>query len=926
MLRKRVLTRLTIIEGVIFGLFVLGFLIIFNNFERLEQQTLATNLVRVHSALQREWDLLDHYNYQWSSTGAIYFGIRNTEPFTVFYRNMALNNIVGSFDFKYAAIFDTELTLIGAKELNPTAFTDIDIDIEHEFIQALLQNNLAAGSSEPITGFLVDNSELYLVSAQPVLSPIGAQTPRGTLVIARHYDQESIRQLSNVVKQDVSISPVSKLLAADNIGPSFSKLIDANQTSAYSPLNDKTMGTFELLEDINGNRSIGLVIKTPRSIILQARDTVVAISAGLLLFFMFRVFYVLFFLDKSILLRLKTVSGNVENLTTQENIEERLDIDGDDEFYHLANSFNGLLDALENSQSSLRSERDKAETTLDSITDAVITTDLACQVTYMNRAALEFFPAVARCHLGRKLEDVFSPTDDSGLTDEVNLAQRCINEKETIRENQFCHIQSQDGDTIILESLASPILSAGNDANENAIAGVVIVFRDVSHARRLQQNLIYQASHDGLTNLYNRSEFERQLTIVAKSANKNNQNHHLIFIDLDRFKLVNDSCGHMAGDNVLREISQLMQAQIRKTDILARIGGDEFAIILMDCKFARAYDIAEKVREAIANFRFASHDKSFTFGASIGFVNLKDQQFNDDMDLLSMADKACMAAKNSGRNRIHIYRSEDSHVTQHQEHTRWVSRVTDALEHDNFVLYYQKIAPANSNDTAKTSAEILIRMLGADNEIIAPGAFLPAAERYGLMKFIDKWVIEHFCEWAADNPSVFDKIPVFSINLSGQSLSDAEFLSYLVNYFATPPINPKQICFEITETSAIQNIANARKFINRLKEMGFSFSLDDFGSGMSSFSYLKHLAVDALKIDGAFIKNIEREAVDHSMVRSINDIGHVMGIQTVAEFVESESICNMVVKLGIDYVQGYHIHKPQPLEHLVEAKKRLSGF
>lgn len=924
MLRKRVLSHLLLIEGGIFALFVLGFFLIFKNYQQLEKDNLHTDLIRVHAAIQRDIDLLGHYNLQWAGTGGAYFAMYNDEPGTLMYRSIVLNSIVGSFNISYAAMFGKDKNFIAAREVNPESFSDFPIEENHAVIESIQQAGLISNSDEPRTGFIVIENELFLVSANPILNPLMDKSVRGTMVVVRRYGFDAVNSLSELTKQSVSLEPTNTLINGGPFQTHFQRLFYNNKKNYFSPIDDSTMGTFELLQDINNSPSVGLAIKTPRNIIMQARQTVIGIGAALLLVILFRVFYTLLFLDRSILLRLRGISGDVENLKAEENINQRLQVSGNDEFTQLAGSFNGLLHALEKSQILLQNERDKAKITLDSIGDAVISTDLNCNITYMNNAALGFFPGQVKHYLGKPIRTLFSPTDENGEESELHIAQQCIDTKEFIHESNYCYLDIQKEEDIIIQSVACPIIERKeNDASD--ITGAVIVFRDVSHEKRLQQNLVYQASHDGLTKLFNRSEFERQLKIVAKSAHKNNQNHHLIFIDLDRFKIVNDSCGHMAGDKVLKEIGQLMLSQIRKTDVLARIGGDEFAIILMDCKFSRAYDVAEKVRESIANFRFAFQDQSFSFGASIGFVNLKDQVFEDDADLLSMADKACMAAKNSGRNRIHIYRSEDSQLAEQQEYTKWVNRVTDALENDSFILYYQKIATSKTGNQGQSHAEILIRMVDAGGETIPPGAFLPAAERYGLMKFIDKWVIENFCVWAKDNITIFDEVSVFSINLSGQSLSDSEFLNYLVNYFATPIIEPKHICFEITETSAIQNISSARKFITRLKAMGFSFALDDFGSGMSSFSYLKHLTVDLLKIDGGFVKNIEKEAIDHSMVRSINDIGHVMGIKTVAEFVENQSICDMLETIGVDYLQGYHIHKPQPLSQLAVNLKRTNA-
>ena len=923
MLRRRILTQILVIEFAILGLFVIAFAVIYNNYQSLEEKTLQTNFERVISALDREIFNINRYNREWGAGGAVHISMLNDDPRTVFFRNVIMNAVVGAFDIDRAALLNKDGTVISAKRLDPGSIIDPDISAPDPFLTALQNNTkliLHNDKDQEVTGLIEIGGEIVLVSSQPVARGFGDTKSYGAIVATKRLDEQSIAKLGDIVLQNLEIIPLSEFSRRQADQTIIKQLTDFSGKPLFTPLSGNEIATYALLPDINNNNEFVLTIKSNRDIINQARETIIATGTGLLAFFLFLVLYVLFFLDRSILKRVKLLSENVKELTDKETHGERLSITGNDELTALTSAFNGLLQSLENTQKLLRNERDQAETTLASIGDAVITTDLEGRIQFINSVAEKIIKLPLSECKHKSLNEIFKPTDESGRWHDKDLAIRCMELGQSIRENDYCYLTDGDDKEVIIESMACPIQD-----QTGLHTGAVIVFRDISHEHNLQKNLVYQASHDGLTNIYNRAEFERQLEVVAKAANKSNQHHHLVFIDIDRFKVVNDVCGHMAGDKVLKDIALLMQTHVRRSDVLARIGGDEFGILLINCKFKDALEIADSLRQAINDYRFVYQEKVFTFGASIGLVNLKDQKYDTELSLLSMADQACMSAKNSGRNRVHVFKSQDSHIEHHHRQTLWVNQITDALEHNRFTLYFQKIIPVKKDGALPVMAEILLRMNGNHNTVIAPGAFLPAAERYGLMKFIDKWVIENFCSWAAENPQIFESIQRFTINLSGQSLSDEDFLSYIKNYFENSSIPPDRIGFEITETAAIHNISNASKFIQTLRNHGFSFSLDDFGSGMSSFSYLKHLPVEALKIDGIFIKNIEREPIDYSMVKSITEVGHVMNIKTVAEFVENDNIFALIKEIGIDYAQGFHIHRPLPLTSLATELQTQSN-
>ncbi|MBD2496025.1 EAL domain-containing protein [Nostoc sp. FACHB-280] len=433
--------------------------------------------------------------------------------------------------------------------------------------------------------------------------------------------------------------------------------------------------------------------------------------------------------------------------------------------------------------------------------------------------------------------------------------------------------------------------------------------------------LSWQASHDSLTGLVNRREFEHRLTQAVNNAQTGKEQHILCYLDLDQFKIVNDTCGHAAGDELLCEVGHLFQTYIRSYDTLARLGGDEFGIIFHNCSLEAAVLIANTIRENTQKFRFVwQQDKIFNLSISIGLVVLNADTPNMN-SALSAADAACYVAKNQGRNRVHIYQADDLELIRQYGEMQWVSRITQALEDNRFRLYYQSIVPVTNNDSETVHYEVLLRLVDETGKLVSPMAFIPAAERYNLMQTIDRWVIHTFFTHlgqSVDFPQSHCPLLehsrgcLYTINLSGASINDDKFIDFVCDQFTLHQIPPEAICFEITETVAIKNLSKAAGFIRALKEFGCCFALDDFGSGMSSFAYLKNLPVDYLKIDGSFVKHIVEEPIDLAMVDAINKIGQVMGIQTIAEFVENSEILQVIQNLGVNYAQGYGVARPVP--------------
>lgn len=425
----------------------------------------------------------------------------------------------------------------------------------------------------------------------------------------------------------------------------------------------------------------------------------------------------------------------------------------------------------------------------------------------------------------------------------------------------------------------------------------------------------YQASHDMLTGLINRREFEARLEKAITDVRHNRRNHVLCYMDLDEFKVVNDTCGHVAGDALLQNLAKHLADEIRNTDTIARLGGDEFGLLLPLCNIDKAREIANNLRKTIKGFQFVWNKKVFDVGVSIGLVEINENMRTLN-DILKAADSACYVAKDLGKNRIHIYQDDDIQLTQRLGDMHSSQAVQEALSEDGFVLYAQEIC-ANHETDIKWHGEFLIRMLGEDDKIIPPNNFIPAAERYNLMVDIDKWVVSNAFTYIKKLEEKYNGAVLCSVNLSGQSICDEGFLKYIINKLNESNISPSSICFEITETAVVSNFFYAEKLLQILKGMGCSFSLDDFGSGLSSFGYLKRLNVDYLKIDGSFVKSMLEDEKDYALVKSINQVAKEMGMKTIAEFVENDELHNKLIEMGVDYSQGYGIAKPVPLSSLV---------
>jgi len=580
-----------------------------------------------------------------------------------------------------------------------------------------------------------------------------------------------------------------------------------------------------------------------------------------------------------------------------------------------------LIDAQKKAEIALIAEKERIQTTLESIGDAVIVTDRNCIIEYMNPIAEKLTGWHGNRAVGQPVQKVFFIINEVTGEPASNPSERSMKEGRIVGLANHTGLVHRDGHTISIEDSAAPIRHPDGE-----ITGSVLVFHDVSQTRRMAKELEYHANHDLLTGLINRRQFEQRLKSALTSLKKKHADFALLYMDLDQFKLVNDTCGHQAGDELLRLLTALIKPRLRERDTFARLGGDEFGILLEHCPPEKTLIIAEEIRQLIKEFRFSWDNQIFTLGVSIGVVNLMDVWDVEAVDPLKLADTACYAAKDSGRNFVYLYQTTDKEILQREGEMNWVNRITQAIELNLFELHAQAIVPLKSGELP--AVELLIRMFNKQNgELVPPGAFLPSAERYGLVEKIDRWVVKNTLNFFTQNADLLEKVSYFSVNLSGQAIGNEDFLRYVQSLFIETGVPYNKIAFEVTETDAILNLEKATLFIQQMQKLGCTFLLDDFGSGMSSFTYLKQLPVNKLKIDGAFVHDIVEDKIDRAMVRSINDIGHTVGMKTVAEFVENKEILQHLSAIGVDYAQGYGVSKPEPLNALTDkALKKASQW
>ncbi len=557
---------------------------------------------------------------------------------------------------------------------------------------------------------------------------------------------------------------------------------------------------------------------------------------------------------------------------------------------------------------SLSRSKRQAQYTLESISEGIITTDNDGRIDYMNLSAETLIGANRDDAAGHRIGELFTLVDDADRRPLGDPVERCLAMRRRVNMGRRAVMVSADGEhEHSVEITASPVRGPGN-----SISGTVVVFHDVSELRGLTRKMSYQATHDPLTGLINRREFERRLDEAMDSAHAEEAVHMLFYMDLDRFKAVNDTCGHLAGDNMLREVAALIKNEVRDSDFVGRLGGDEFGSLLIGCPIEKARQIAADICNAVANYRFVWKDKIFNIGVSIGLVEISHAS-GTLQDVISAADSACYMAKQQGRGQVHIYSARDEAVARERGDIQWLRQLQTALHEDGFELAVQPIIAMTGKADSGPAVEVLVRLTDGQGQSANSAEFLRPAERYQMMPQIDRWVINATLGAIASGEIKLSARRSCAINLSSQTLGDESFLGFVVDSLDRSGVAPSAICFEVTEAAILSNVQHAQRFIEVLHGIGCEFSLDDFGSGLGSFSSLKHLPIDYLKIDGTYTRNLQTDLVNQEMVAAMIKLARTMQFRIVAEQVEHQEDFDWLRDVGVDFVQGHFIEAPAKL-------------
>ena len=547
---------------------------------------------------------------------------------------------------------------------------------------------------------------------------------------------------------------------------------------------------------------------------------------------------------------------------------------------------------------------------LQSLAEAIVATNLEGHLTYLNPAAEKLLGIGRAQALGRQLEEIVGLMDQNDrklLADPVREALGGGNGNPHDLSRRAVLLGKASGEERAIELAASPIRDQAGE-----VTGAVVLLHDVTELRGLHRQMSYQATHDALTGLVNRREFERRMEEAADVARRGEATHMLCYLDLDRFKIVNDSSGHLAGDSMLREVAKLLRDAVRDSDTVARLGGDEFGMLLVGCPLDKARQIADDVCRSVAQYQFVWHDRVFNIGVSVGLIEI-GREAGSVEQLLAAADSACYVAKKEGAGRVSVYSARDEALARNSGEIEWLQKLQGAIRDERFTLYYQPIVAAYGGDTDGPSMEVLLRMLDETGQEIQPGDFVPSAERFRLMVSVDRWVVQTTLQALSRNAFQLARDRSVAINISGQTLGDPQFLEFVVELLDSTGVSPEQVCFEISESAVIGNPEHARRFVGVLHGMGCKFTIDDFGSGVGSFSSLKNLELDYLKLDGSFMRNLSRDSVNQTMVTAMIKLARTLNFKIIAEQVEDSAALDAARKMGVDYVQGFVIARPARL-------------
>ncbi len=714
--------------------------------------------------------------------------------------------------------------------------------------------------------------------------------------------------LSNFDIEYIRLSAVDDQDYVVGVKPTSSNIIEHTFDLVRSDPDEQLLGQFYMIANLD-NVYARLWDK---ALVILLTQTVKTLLVSLCILFIFR----------SMVTRHLTKMAHYARNLSLDSLDEALVLErrstptnADDELSYVVRAINDMREEMhedirkrEAAEAALKASKERFQALYDDNPSMYFTVNMEGELISVNDFGARQLGYEPQELMGRSIAMVYNKGD----TDSVIYSIDQDNEDDNHLYRRDVCLVRKNGTTLWVRETAR--VTRSEDEGEQ----ILVVSEDISEARQLSTQLSHQASHDALTGLVNRREFENRLrSLVERIPHEEPQEHALLYMDMDQFKIINDTCGHIAGDELLRQLASMLKHKVRKHDTLSRLGGDEFGVLIENCSLENAKQLAQNICDAVANFQFFWGISSFRVGVSIGLVAISDQT-RDHTEVLSQADSACYAAKDLGRNRVHVYRENDVELARRFGEMQWVTRIESALEQERLELYFQPIVPINDARPSARQYEILVRMRESTGEIIAPSVFLPAAERYNLMGRVDRKVVSMALRWLSLHPDHHKQLESCTINLSGQTLMDDTFIDFVFREFEHCNVNPGKLCFEITETAAVENLTKASDFISAMQGKGCKFSLDDFGSGLSSFAYLKNLPVDYIKIDGLFVQGIVKDPVNYAMVRSINEITQLMGKKTVAECVEDELVINALRNIGVDYVQGHYVGIEQPISKLTK--------
>jgi diguanylate cyclase (GGDEF)-like protein/PAS domain S-box-containing protein len=877
------------------------------SFEELEVAESERSVRRVRKALEREVEMVARTAADWGAWNDLYRYV--ADPYEDFIESNLPKGTFDALKFNLLFMYDTEGRVVWGKVFDRDdrgVLVEITVpefaSPQKAWPNALLYGSARLGDSR---GLLFTSKGLMLAAAAPILTSKDKGPVRGTLVIGRFLNERVLAEVQDFLELSFDIRRIAPgdATTVTDIGANPLPALDEIRTRVSS---DGSVVGYAALPEIATDARWLLRAYTPGSSSALGRSSAVTALtmtavAGI------AVMLALLIAIGSIVVRpLTSLRSRMASLAGGAARTESPLTGRGDEIGALAREFESMLDSLDETTASLRTSEQRYRSLYDETPSMFLTVDEGLRIRSANEFGARAMGYEVEALYGMPAQQLYIESDRMKF--EQHIAG-CYQQPDVLHKWEL-RKERRDGEVLWVQETARVLTDDGLGQS------LLIVSEDVTEARRLSQELTFQATHDTLTELVNRREFERRVGRVLNSVRASGSEHALCYLDLDQFKVVNDTCGHAAGDELLRQLSRELSRHLRRHDTLARLGGDEFALLLEHCSLEAARHVADTLLRTVRDFRFEWNDTRFAVGVSIGLVPI-DATSDEVDEIMSCADAACCAAKDEGRNRIKVFRPGDRELATRFGEARWVTRLQTALEEGRFRLYRQVIAPLNGCTAAGEYFEILLRMVDEKGRIIAPESFLSAAERYGIIGRLDRWVIGEVLEQFTQHADLLDRVAMCSVNVSGQSLSDDEFLEFLFEALERTSVPASKLCFEITETAAIADLDSTARFMARIRALGCRFALDDFGSGVSSFAYLRQLPVDLLKIDGVFIKNLLRDPANAAITRSINDIAHTLGNQTIAEFVESESILREVRSIGIDYAQGYAVGRPVPLSDLV---------